>query len=98
LSAPPDPLAAIGVRVPTSKGGKGTNGKREGRRWEGEGKGRAGRQGERRERREGRGEENFTLPPYALASAPQSQKAGASHGVLWVETIRIYLVWRGAGS
>jgi len=47
------------------------------------GKGRAGRQGERRERRrsmslfiyckggrEGRGEENFTLPPYALASTP----------------------------
>jgi len=33
LSAPPDPLAAIGGGVPTSKGREG-NGKREGRGWE----------------------------------------------------------------
>jgi len=52
------------------------------------GKGRAGRQGERKERRGregGREGENFTLPPYALASAPtlppQSQKTGAAHGL-----------------
>jgi len=52
LSAPPDPLAAIGV--PTSKGeGREGNGKREGRGWEGR-KGTGGREGERNE---GRGEE-----------------------------------------
>jgi len=39
LQRSPDPLAAIGGGVPTSKGGrKGRNGKREGRGWE-EGKG-----------------------------------------------------------
>jgi len=50
LRAPPDPLAAIGGRVPTSRGkGREGNGKREGRGWEGgreEGNGREGRERE----------------------------------------------------
>jgi len=52
LSAPPDPVAAIGEGVPTSKGeGRERNGKREGRGWEGgreKGKGMGGREGEGR--------------------------------------------------
>jgi len=48
LSAPPDPLAAIGGGVPTSKGERREgNGKREERGWEGM-KGREGREGEGR--------------------------------------------------
>ena len=43
FSAPPDPLAAIGGEVPTSKGREG-KGKREGRGWEGR-KGRKGGKG-----------------------------------------------------
>jgi len=50
LSAPPDPLAAIGGGVPTSKG-EGREGNSEGRGWEGGGNGRGGREGEKREGR-----------------------------------------------
>ena len=62
LSAPPDPLAAIGGGVPTSNGeGREGDGKREGRG----GKGRKGREGEGRKGRGGREGEaivNWTPP------------------------------------
>jgi len=79
LSAPPDPLAAIGGGVPTSNGeGKEGDGKREGRGWRKgrggeEGKGRKGREGEGRKGRGGReGEAIVNWTP------PQLRKPGAA--------------------
>jgi len=71
-------LLLRGAREGMGKGKEG-DGKGEGKGKGGKGEGWEARGEEGKGGREGRGEENFTLPPYALASAPQSQKAGAAH-------------------
>jgi len=78
LSAPPDPLAAIGGGVPTSNGeGRKGDGKREGRGWR---KGRGGKGeeeegkgggGEKRKGREGRGGYSKLDPPSYENLAPR---------------------------